>query len=159
MPTVTFQGPLSAGPIDLTTANVVGFKRNVGGVVLVQSFEWEQADAVSTGIVIPAVSQILEIALYVGTTAPEDATINIGTTIGTTSAGGDELGAVVIDDTTNTTYRWSEANTTSSWFNVGIRDVEIFVGSSTGTSGRGILTVQYVQSPNLEVPVPEVPAP
>ena len=149
MPTVTFQGPLSAGPIDLTTANVVGFKRNVGGVVLVQSFEWEQAAAVSTGIVIPAVSQILEIALYVGTTAPAEATINIGTT-----SGGDELGAVAINTTTNTTYRWSEADTTSSWFNVGIRDVEIFVGSNTGTSGRGILTVQYVQSPNLEVPLP-----
>jgi len=147
MPFITFSGPLWVGPISSTIANVVGSKRNVGNVVLAQSFEWAQSTAVSTGIVIPGASQILEIALYVGETAPAGADINIGTT-----SEGTELGTVVITSATKVTYRWSVADTTSSWVNVGVKDVEIFIESSAGTSGRGILTVQYVQSANLAEP-------
>ena len=36
-----------------------------------------------------------------------------------------------------------------AWKDVGTTDVEIYVKSESGTSGAGVITVQYIQNNNL----------
>ena len=73
MGTTTFSGPVKAGTIK------EGASANTGFVEMAQSAAWSQSSsAASTGIIIPANSQITEITLYI-TTAPDSANLSVGT--------------------------------------------------------------------------------
>ena len=75
MGTTTFSGPIKAGSVR------EGASANLGFVKMAQSAAWTQtaASAASTGIIIPANSQITQITLYI-TTAPGAANLSMGTT-------------------------------------------------------------------------------
>ena len=80
MANTTFAGPIKAGTIKNTTGTTVGSDMaNVGFVKMAQTGTWSQSTtAASTGIVIPANSQILEITINI-TTACTAANIRMGT--------------------------------------------------------------------------------
>ena len=62
MATTTFSGPIKAGTVR------EGGSANVGFVEMAQSAAWSQStSSTSTGIIIPANSQITEITLYINT--------------------------------------------------------------------------------------------
>ena len=79
MGTTTFSGPVKAGTIR------EGSSANVGFVKMAQSADWTQtaAAAASTGMIIPANSQITAITLYI-TTAPGAANMSMGTSSSST---------------------------------------------------------------------------
>ena len=155
MGTTTFSGPVKAGNIFNTSGTTVGQDlSNVGTVVMSQSAAWQQTTATTTGadssslgttrIIIPAKSQILEMAVYI-TTASAAANLTVGTT-----AAGVELGSTLALTTgVLITKRFSAEDITALWADVGDTDVELFVTSSTGSSGRGVFTVTYVQASDI----------
>ena len=125
----TFSGPIKAG---------------AGHVVAAQSAPWVQSTtAASTGIVIPAGSQILEIQFSVDT-APEAGNISVGT-----SATSTELLTALAAGTSANVFLFGSAATITDvdvWENVGTSDVTIWVDCSAGTTGRGTVTVSYLQA-------------
>jgi len=157
MGTTTFSGPVKAGNIFNTTGTTVDEDlRNVGYVVMAQSAAWQQTTATTTGatssslgttrIVVPARSQILEMSIYI-TTASAAANVTVGTT-----AAGVELGSTLALTTVNLiTKSFSAADITALWADVGATEVELFVTSSTGSSGRGVFTVTYVQASDIDL--------
>ena len=145
MDTTTFSGPIKAGTVSDTTGTAAdGKKANVGSVVMAQSVAWQQTTTVDTGMVIPANSQILEIELLI-TTAPTAANLTIGN-----ATGGAQLGtAMALGTADDLVLRFSTADTTDLWADVGSSDVPVWVTSSTGTAGRGVLTVSYIQGNDI----------
>ena len=145
MGTTTFSGPIKAGTVRDTTGTAAnGKKANVGSVVMAQSVAWQQTTTVDTGMVIPANSQILEIELLI-TTAPTTADLTIGN-----ATGGAQLGtAMALGTADDLVLRVSAADTTDLWADVGSSDVPVWVTSSTGTAGRGVLTVSYIQGNDI----------
>ena len=145
MGTTTFSGPIKAGTVRDTTGTAAnGKKANVGSVVMAQSVAWQQTTTVDTGMVIPANSQILEIELLI-TTAPTAANLTIGN-----ATGGAQLGtAMALGTADDLVLRVSAADTTDLWADVGSSDVPVWVTSSTGTAGRGVLTVSYIQGNDI----------
>ena len=145
MGTTTFSGPIKAGTVRDTTGTAAnGKKANVGSVVMAQSVAWQQTTTVDTGMVIPANSQILEIELLI-TTAPTTADLTIGN-----ATGGAQLGtAMELGTADDLVLRVSAADTTDLWADVGSSDVPVWVTSSTGTAGRGVLTVSYIQGNDI----------
>jgi hypothetical protein len=146
----TFSGPIKAGTIQNTTGTTVGEDRaNVGSVVMAQSAAWSQSTtAAATGIVIPANSQIVEISVFVNT-ACNGASQNLS--VGTSSTSTEIFTALALGTGANDAFLGSSATITDGdvWENVGTSDVEIYVDFSAGTTGRGTITVQYVQNNNL----------
>ena len=155
MGTTTFSGPVKAGNIFNTSGTTVGQDlNNVGTVVMSQSAAWQQTTDTTTGaessslgttrIVIPAKSQILEMALFV-TTATEAGDLTVGN-----AADGAQLGsALALGTSALVTHRFSAAYITALWADVGDTDVELFVTSSAGSNGRGVFTVTYVQASDI----------
>jgi hypothetical protein len=145
MGTTTFSGPIKAGTIQNTTGTTVGDDvANVGYVVMAQSVAWQQTTTTDTGMVIPANSQIVEIELLI-TTAPTSANLTIGN-----ASGGAQLGtSLALGTTDDKVLKFSAADTTDLWANVGSSDVPVWVTSSAGTAGRGVLTVSYIQGNDL----------
>jgi hypothetical protein len=141
----TFSGPIKAGTIQNTTGSTVGEDvANVGSVVMAQSVAWQQTTTVDTGMVIPANSQILEIELLI-TTAPTAANLTIGN-----ASGGAQLGtSMALGTADDLVLKFSAADTTDLWADVGSSDTSVWVTSSTGTAGRGVLTVSYIQNNNI----------
>jgi|TARA_E500000318_G_scaffold96981_1_gene97588 hypothetical protein len=141
MGTTTFSGPIKAGTIR------EGGSQNTGFVEMAQSAAWSQsASAASTGIIIPANSQITEITLYI-TTAPDSANLSVGT-----SASANELfSALALGTSANVIKQGSTGTITDAdtWADVGSSDVTIQTISSTGSSGAGYITVKYIQNNNL----------
>jgi len=148
MGTTTFSGPVKAGTIQNTTGTTVGDDvANVGSVTMAQSAAWTQtASGAATGIVIPANSQILEIAVYI-TTAPTAVNLSAGTSAAATEI----FTALAQGSAANVIKFGSSATITDAdvWENVGSSDVEIYVKSASGTTGRGTITVTYIQNNNL----------
>ena len=145
MATTTFSVPIKAGTVRDTTGTAAnGKKANVGSVVMAQSVAWQQTTTVDTGMVIPANSQILEIELLI-TTAPTAANLTIGN-----ATGGAQLGTTLALGTADDkVLKFSAADTTDLWADVGSSDVPVWVTSSTGTAGRGVLTVSYIQGNDI----------
>jgi len=143
MGTTTFSGPVKAGTIR------EGSSANVGFVKMAQSADWTQtaATAASTGMIIPANSQITSITLYI-TTAPAAANMSMGT-----SATSTELFSALAVGTAADVIKLGTSGTITdmdAWTDVGTSDVTLYVISSgAGTSGRGVITVEYVQNNNL----------
>ena len=147
MATTTFSGPIKAGTIRDTTGTTIGTNvANVGSVVMGQSAAWTQsASGAATGIVIPPNSQILEIALYI-TTAPTSVNLSAGTSA-------TELFTALAQGSAANVIKFGSSATITdadAWEDVGSSGVEIYVKSASGTSGRGTITVTYIQDNNLD---------
>lgn len=147
----TFSGPIRAGNIFDTTGTTLGQNvKNVGSVVMVQTYPITQAGtatALSTPIVLPANSHILNIQM-VTTTAwtGVGTTISLGTSATATelvSAG--SLASVGINALTPGT----DATRTAAWDDTGTTDKRVFALSANTGSGVGTLTVRYIQAHDL----------
>lgn len=148
MGTTTFSGPIKAGTIRDTTGTTVGSDvANVGSAIMAQSAAWTQsASGAATGIVIPAGSQIVEISVYI-TTAPTAVNMSMGT-----SSAASELFTALAQGAAANVIKFGSSGTITdadAWENVGTTGVEIYVQSVSGVSGRGTITVQYIQNNNL----------
>jgi len=140
MATTTFSGPIRSGTVR------EGASANTGSPILAQSVTWEQSTtAANTGIIIPANSQIIDIAVYI-TTACDGGSQNLS--VGTTSAANEIFTALALGTAANTIFFGSAGTITDAdtWETVATSDVSIWVDFSAGTAGRGTITVQYVQN-------------
>ena len=145
----TFTGPIKAGNVLNTTGTTAGTVKNVGFVMMAQAVPITQAGtaaAVSTGIVIPAYSHIVNIQVL-ATVAWSGAasTISLGTSATATelvSAG--SLAAIGLDALTPGT----NATRTALWTNTGATDVIIYALSANTGDGVGDLVVRYIQAEN-----------
>lgn len=149
MGTTTFTGPIKAGDVLDTTGSAAGSVKNVGFVMMAQTASITQAGtatAVSTGIVIPANSHIVNI--QVATTTAWNgsaATISLGTSATSTElVSGGSLAAIGINALTPGT----DATRTAKWSNVGTSDVIIYALSANTGAGVGDLVVRYIQAEN-----------
>jgi len=150
MGTTTFSGPVKAGNIMNTTGTTVGTDMaNIGFAVMAQSAAWAQSTtAATTGIVVPANSQIVEITVYI-TTACDGASQNLS--VGTSSTSTELFTALALGTAADKVFFGSGGTITDmdTWLDVGSTDVEIFSDSSAGSSGAGTITVTYIQNNNL----------
>ena len=143
MGTTTFSGPVKAGTVR------EGASANLGFVKMAQSAAWTQtsASAASTGMIIPANSQITAITLYI-TTAPGAANMSMGTSSTSTELF-TALAVGTAADVTKVALTSGTITDMDAWTDVGTSDVTLYVLSSAATSGRGIITVEYIQNNNL----------
>ena len=147
MGTTTFSGPIKAGPIANTTGTTVGTDvKNVGFVKMAQTAGWTQSTtAADTGIVIPANSQITEIIINI-TTACGAADISMGTTSTST-----ELFSALAAGTAANVFKYGSTGTITdgdTWADIGSSDLPIYIDFSSGTTGIGFVTVEYIQNIN-----------
>jgi len=148
----TFSGPIRAGNIYDTTGTTLGTNvKNVGSVVMVQTFPITQADsatALATTMVLPANSHILNIQLL-STVAWSGAatTISVGTSATATElvSAGVTSGAVGLAALTPGT----DATRTANWDDTGTTDKRIWVLSANTGTGVGTITVRYIQAHDL----------
>ena len=141
MGTTTFSGPVKAGTIR------EGSSANVGFVEMAQTAAWTQsATGDSTGIIIPAGSQITDITLYI-TVVPTAVSLSGGT-----SATATELFTGLSQGNAANVIKRASSGAIpdmNAWVDVGTSDVTIFLKSASGTTGRGYVTVKYIQNNNL----------
>jgi len=149
MSIVTFTGPIKAGDVLNTTGTTAGTIKNVGFVVMAQTFPITQAGtatALATGIVIPANSHIVNMQLLV-TTAWDGvaSTFSLGTSATSTelvvAGAGGTIGLSALAPGANATR-------TAKWTNVGTSDVIIYALSANTGAGVGDLVVRYIQAEN-----------
>jgi hypothetical protein len=143
MATTTFSGPIKAGSVR------EGASANVGFVEMAQTAAWSQATAAaSTGIIVPANSQITEITLYV-TTACDGASQNLS--VGTSTTSTELFTALALSTSANVVKQGSTGTVTDAdtWVDVGTSDVTIYSKTSAGSAGAGYITVKYIQNNNL----------
>ena len=141
MGTTTFSGPVKAGTIRQ------GSSANIGTLVCAQSAAiTELAANTSSGIIIPANSQIINFYVLIQTAWDGGTnTLDIGSS-DDADLFCDGLPATVVGNHRVTTaYTGTEAN----WKDIGTSDVTIYYDSVAGGSGTGVLTVQYLQNRNL----------
>ena len=141
MGTTTFSGPVKAGTIRQ------GSSANIGTLVCAQSAAiTEAASEASTGIIIPANSQIINFYVLIQTAWDGGTnTLDIGTS-DDADLYCDGLPATVVGNHRVTAaYTGTEAN----WRDVGTSDVTIYVDSVAAGNGAGVVTVQYLQNRNL----------
>ena len=143
MATTTFSGPIKAGSVR------EGASANLGFVKMSQSAAYTQSTtAASTGIIIPANSQITEITVYI-TTACDGGSQNLS--VGTSSTSTELFTALALGTSANVIKFGSAGTITDAdtWADVGTSDVTIYVDTSAGSAGRGFITVDYIQNNNL----------
>ena len=143
MATTTFSGPIKAGSVR------EGASANLGFVKMSQSAAYTQSTtAASTGIIIPANSQITEITVYI-TTACDGGSQNLS--VGTSSTSTELFSALALGTSANVIKFGSGGTVTDAdaWADVGSSDVTIYVDTSAGSAGRGFITVDYIQNNNL----------
>ena len=143
MATTTFSGPIKAGSVR------EGASANLGFVKMSQSAAYTQSTtAASTGIIIPANSQITEITVYI-TTACDGGSQNLS--VGTSSTSTELFSALALGTSANVIKFGSAGTITDAdaWADVGTSDVTIYVDTSAGSAGRGFITVDYIQNNNL----------
>lgn len=140
MANTTFSGPIKAGSVR------EGSSANVGFVKMAQTGTWTQSTtAATTGIRLPANSQILEITINI-TTACTAANISMGTNSTSTN-----LFTALAAGTAANVFKLGSAGTkadTDTWANIGSSDVDIYIDFSAGTAGEGYVTVEYIQNIN-----------
>ena len=143
MGTTTFSGPIKAGTVR------EGASANAGFVKMAQSAAWTQtaASAATTGMIIPANSQITAITLYI-TTAPGAADLSMGTSIAATELF-TALAVGTAADVSKVALTSATVPDMDAWTDVGTSDVTLYVLSSAATTGRGFITVEYIQNNNL----------
>ena len=141
MGTTTFSGPVKAGTIR------EGASANIGTLVCAQSAAiTEAASEATTGIIIPANSQIINFYVLIQTAWDGGTnTLDVGVS-GNADLYVDGLPATVVGNHRVTAaYTGTEAN----WRDVGTSDVTIYVDSVAAGNGAGVVTVQYLQNRNL----------
>jgi len=150
MGTSTFSGPIRAGDIRDTTGTTLGTNvRNVGSVVMVQTFPVTQAGtqtALATPIVLPANSHILNIQMLTTAAWVTTTTVSVGTSATATelvSAG--TVSAIGL----NALAPGADATRTANWDDTLGTDKRIWVLSGSGTGGVGTLTIRYIQAHDL----------
>jgi hypothetical protein len=143
MGTTTFSGPVKAGSVR------EGASANVGFVVMAQTAGWTQSTtAVSTGMIIPANSQITGITLTINT-APDAGNLTLGTSITATEI----ISAAAVGTATDVVLDIMVDGTKATGGgailgDIGTSDVTLYVDCSAGSAGRGELTVEYIQNIN-----------
>ena len=141
MGTTTFSGPVKSGTIRQ------GSSANIGTLVCAQSAAiTEAASEASTGIIIPANSQIINFYVLIQTAWDGGTnTLDIGTS-DDADLYCDGLPATVVGNHRATAaYTGTEAN----WRDVGTSDITLYIKSVATGNGAGVLTVQYLQNRNL----------
>ena len=148
MSIVTFTGPIKAGDVLNTTGTTAGTIKNVGFVVMAQTYALTQAgttSATATTIVIPANSHIVQIQMLATAAWSSSATISIGTTTTATQL----VAATAISSIGITALTpGTDATRTTLWSNTGTTDVILYVLSSATGTGVGDLIVRYIQAEN-----------
>ena len=148
MSIVTFTGPIKAGDVLNTTGTTAGTVKNVGFVMMAQTYALTQAgttSATATTIVIPANSHIVQIQMLATVAWASSGTISIGTTTTATQlVAATAISAVGITALTPGT----DATRTTLWSNTGTSDVILYVLSSQNAAGTGDLIVRYIQAEN-----------
>ena len=152
MSSTVFTGPLLAGNVLNSdgSGNLAGVggssgTQNVGFCAMTQVDSITQSStAAATDIVIPAQSQIIDIRVAV-TTGWSGGTLSIGT-----SATSNELAsAIAAASLVQGMYIVPVTSLIAAWNNVSnTQDVNVYVKSSAGTAGVGILIVSYLQAIN-----------
>jgi hypothetical protein len=101
--------------------------------------------ALTSGIVVPANSQITEIIVYI-TTACDAANISMGTSSTSTEL----FTALAAGTAANVIHHGADGTITDAdtWVDIGTSDVGIFIDFSAGNSGAGYVTVEYIQNIN-----------
>ena len=141
MGTTTFSGPVKAGTIRQ------GSSANIGTLVCAQSAAiTEAASEATTGIIIPANSQIINFYVLIQTAWDGGTnTLDIGSSADPDLYCDGLPATVVGNHRVTAAYTGTEAN----WRDVGTSDVTIYVDSVAAGSGAGVVTVQYLQNRNL----------
>jgi len=136
----TFSGPIKAGTVKENAG------ANLGFAVLAQSAPFVQSTtAAATTIIIPAYSQILDIAVYI-TTACDGASQNMS--VGTSVTSTELFTLLALGTGANTIFFGNDGTPgdVDIWENVGTSDITIWQDMSAGSAGRGTITVTYVQN-------------
>ena len=143
MGTTTFSGPIKAGSIRQGASANLGFVKMSQSAAFIQS-----TTAASTGIIIPANSQITEVTIYI-TTACDGASQNLS--VGTSNTSNELFSALALGTAANVIKFGSAGTITDAdtWADIGTSDVSIYVDMSAGSAGRGFITVDYIQNNNL----------
>jgi hypothetical protein len=148
MSIVTFTGPIKAGDVLNTTGTTAGTIKNVGFVMMAQTYSLTQAgttSATATTVVIPANSHIVQIQMLATVAWASSGTISIGTTATATQlVAATAISAIGITALTPGT----DATRTALWSNTGTTDVILYVLSSVTGAGVGDLVVRYIQAEN-----------
>ena len=154
MGTTTFSGPIRAGNIRNTNGTTVGTDvANVGYVVMcqdtVQSLAGGALGAVTTDIVIPANSKIVNCIIDLSTAANATTNLSLGDTVGgattiiNTLASGTTAGLKTIT---------TQGGGTREWADIGTSDLRLTVTASAATTaGVAVITVLYAQAFNTVV--------
>ena len=144
MGTTTFSGPVKAGTVR------EGASANVGTLVCSQSAAiTEAASEASTGIIIPANSQIINIDIVVEAvfTASSTTTIAIGNASGTPTniAAAHNVSATAVGP-----LKMLQASA-GAWDNIGTSDIELFgiTVANSASAGKARIVVTYAQNNNL----------
>lgn len=149
MGTTTFTGPIKAGNVLDTTGTTPGTVKNVGFVMMAQTYSLTQAGtatATATTIVIPAYSHIVQVQiLATAAWSGVASTINIGTTpTATELVAAGSVAAIGINGLQPNT----DATRTALWSNTGSTDIILYVLSTNTGAGVGDLVVRYIQAEN-----------
>jgi hypothetical protein len=143
----TFSGPIRAGNINNTTGTTLGSDvRNVGSVVMVQTFPITQAataTALGTPVVLPANSHIMNIQMLntvawtgVATTLSVGISATATELVALTAM---PVGLVALNPGT-------DATRAGVWDDTGTTDDRIWVKSANTGDGVGTITVRYIQA-------------
>ena len=145
----TFTGPIKAGNVLNTTGTTAGTVKNVGFVMMAQTYSLTQAGiatATATTIVIPAYSHIVQIQML-NTVGFSGVSSNIS--LGTSATATELVAATSVANIGITALTpGTDATRTGVWSNVGASDVIIYALSTNTGAGVGDLVVRYIQAEN-----------
>ena len=145
----TFTGPIKAGNVLNTTGTTAGTVKNVGFVMMAQTYSLTQAGtatATATTIVIPAYSHIVQIQML-NTVGFSGVSSNIS--LGTSATATELVAATSVANIGITALTpGTDATRSALWSNVGANDVIIYALSTNTGAGVGDLVVRYIQAEN-----------
>ena len=145
----TFTGPIKAGNVLNTTGTTAGTVKNVGFVMMAQTYSLTQAGiatATATTIVIPALSHIVQIQML-NTVGFSGVSSNIS--LGTSATATELVAATSVANIGITALTpGTDATRSALWSNTGANDVIIYALSTNTGAGVGDLVVRYIQAEN-----------
>jgi len=149
MGTTTFTGPIKAGDVLNTTGTTAGTVKNVGFVMMAQTYSLTQAGtatATATTIVIPALSHIVQMQML-NTVGFSGASSNIS--VGTSATATELVAATSVANIGITGLTpGTDATRSALWSNTGTTDIILYVLSTNTGAGVGDLVVRYIQAEN-----------
>jgi|TARA_R110002049_G_C8854755_1_gene537700 hypothetical protein len=152
MGTTTFSGPIKAGTIKETTGTVLGSDvKNTGQTVMSQTHLIDLSGgalaAVSTNVVIPANSQIIDVVLDSIVAASGATNLSIGDAVGGAAT---ILNTYPLGTAVGRKYPTTQAGGALAWSDTGTADIRLTVTASAATNaGSTRFTVLYAQNNNL----------